>query len=69
MDSSVSPKDEIWFLRVRHHISNTVYNEVNQSPLCHSSVQLLEACSKGERDLANKQNAQQTIFIHEKEKD
>ena len=25
MDSSVSPKDEIWFLRVCHHISNTVY--------------------------------------------
>jgi hypothetical protein len=25
MDSSVSPKDEIWFLRVYHHISNTVY--------------------------------------------
>jgi len=24
MDSSVSPKDEIWFLRVCHHISNTV---------------------------------------------
>jgi hypothetical protein len=27
MDSSVSPKDEIWFLRVCHHISNTVYQE------------------------------------------
>ena len=25
MDSSVSPKDEIWFLRMRHHISNAVY--------------------------------------------
>jgi hypothetical protein len=25
MDSSVSPKDEILFLRVRHHISNAVY--------------------------------------------
>ena len=25
MDSSVSPKDEIWFLRVGHHISNAVY--------------------------------------------
>ena len=24
MDSSVSPKDEIWFLRVHHHISNAV---------------------------------------------
>jgi len=25
MDSTVSPKDEIWFLRVYHHISNAVY--------------------------------------------
>jgi hypothetical protein len=25
MDSSVSGKDEIWFMRVCHHISNTVY--------------------------------------------
>ena len=25
MDSSVSPKDEIWFLRVCHHISNVVF--------------------------------------------
>jgi len=28
MDSSVSPKDEIWFLRVCHHISNAVYSRV-----------------------------------------
>jgi hypothetical protein len=25
MGSSVSPKDEIWFLRLCHHISNAVY--------------------------------------------
>jgi len=25
MDSSVSPKDEIWFLRVYHHISTGLY--------------------------------------------
>jgi hypothetical protein len=25
MDSSVSPKDQIWFLRLYHHISNSVY--------------------------------------------
>ena len=25
MDSSVSPKDKIWFLGVCHHISNAVY--------------------------------------------
>jgi hypothetical protein len=28
MDSSVSPKDEIRFLRVCHHISNAVYSPV-----------------------------------------
>jgi hypothetical protein len=27
MDSSVSPKDEIWFLRVCHHISNALYHQ------------------------------------------
>ena len=27
MDSSVSPKDEIWFLRGWHHISNAVYSQ------------------------------------------
>jgi len=26
MDSLVSPKDEIYFLRVCHHISNAVYS-------------------------------------------
>jgi hypothetical protein len=26
MDSSVSPKEEIWFLFVCHHISNAVYD-------------------------------------------
>jgi UDP-N-acetyl-D-mannosaminuronic acid transferase (WecB/TagA/CpsF family) len=25
MDASISPKDEIWFLRVRHHISAGLY--------------------------------------------
>jgi len=29
MDSSVSPKDEIWFLRVCHHISTGLYHMVN----------------------------------------
>ena len=32
MDSSVSPKDKIWFLRVCHHISNADYD------FCSSSV-------------------------------
>jgi hypothetical protein len=25
MDSSISPKNEIWFLRVCHHISKAIY--------------------------------------------
>ena len=29
MDSSVSAKDEIWFLRVCHHVSNAVYNSLS----------------------------------------
>jgi len=33
MDSSISPKDEIWFLRVCHHISNAVYHTVPFSGL------------------------------------
>jgi hypothetical protein len=32
MDSSVSPKDEIWFLRVCRHISNAVYLCFQDSP-------------------------------------
>ena len=33
MDSSVSPEDEIWFLRVCHHISIGLYtvNDLNRS--------------------------------------
>ena len=30
MDPSVSQKDEIWFLRVCHHISNAVYQMLNR---------------------------------------
>ena len=29
MDSSVSPKEENWFLRVCHHIPNAVYQKEN----------------------------------------
>jgi len=36
MDSSVLPKDEIWFLRVCHHISNAVYlHTYRQTTPCH----------------------------------
>jgi len=40
MDSSVSPKSEIWFLHVCHHISNAVYITVDTleaGPFCVSS--------------------------------
>ena len=33
MDSSVSAKDEIWFLRVCHHVSNVVYNSFKYGTL------------------------------------
>ena len=33
MDTSVSPKDEILFLRVCHHISNAVYNLFTRSDI------------------------------------
>jgi len=36
MDSYVSPKDEIWFLRVCHHISNAVHQELHFRD-CHSN--------------------------------
>jgi hypothetical protein len=34
MDSFASPKDEIWFLRVCHHISNAVTYFTTQLPVC-----------------------------------
>jgi hypothetical protein len=37
MDSSVSPKDEIWFLRVCHHISNAVY-ETDHLPAVNAEI-------------------------------
>ena len=32
MDSSVSPKEEIWFLRVCHHISTGLYSCIHSQP-------------------------------------
>jgi hypothetical protein len=34
MDSSVSPKEEIWFLRVCHHISKAVYRRLSFHDIC-----------------------------------
>jgi len=34
MESSVSPKDETWFLRVCHHISNAVYRRLLREGVC-----------------------------------
>ena len=36
MDSSVSPKDEIWFLRVCHHVSDAVCDSFRTG--CHGDV-------------------------------
>jgi len=44
MDSSVSPKDEIWFMLVCHHISNAVYTcwpAIRQLTKKHNTYQLL----------------------------
>jgi len=38
MDSSVSQKDEIWFLRVCHHVSNAVYTICCLRSDCSSAV-------------------------------
>jgi hypothetical protein len=44
MDSSVALKDEIWFLRICHHISNVLYTAVgvlqqaDTLNVCHISV-------------------------------
>jgi len=39
MDSSVSPKDEIWFLSVCHHISIGIYHQFNIKTFYVISVQ------------------------------
>ena len=42
MDSSVSPKDEIWFLCVCHHISPGLYEgKVDVPVMSHTRVSLL----------------------------
>jgi len=38
MDSSVSPKDEIWFLLVCHHSSNAVYIESSWNAMAHGDA-------------------------------
>jgi hypothetical protein len=42
MDSFVSPKNEVWILRVCHHISNAVYQkpepDAKRSPLVAAEV-------------------------------
>jgi len=38
MDSSVPPKDEIWFVRVCHHISNAVYKLLNRHSVEYQQV-------------------------------
>jgi len=51
MDSSVSPKDEIWFLRVCHHISTDLYRRISPCPE-HTNLCLNKASFYGEELLA-----------------
>ena len=46
MDSSVSPKDEIWFLRVCLHISNAVYKELMLRAIAVPAVGRMEKTSR-----------------------
>ena len=47
MDSSVSPKDEIWFLRVCHHISNAVYQNIFRDSSLEERIILKRILNKG----------------------
>jgi len=49
MDSSVSPKDEIWLLRVCHHISTGLYDK----HICHAKEQK-RGCDRTRRPLSSK---------------
>ena len=76
MDSSVSPKDEIWFLRVCHHISTGLYKNDHQHrpPVFFYSytnhryqsvgiyIVILKIRNWGWREI-NQQDATNTIFI------
>ena len=59
MDSSVSPKDEIWFLRVWRHISNAVYKLLitcllyRRRRLTHVNILYLEVLTDNQEDLWN----------------
>jgi len=56
MHSSVSPKDEIWFLRVCHHISKAVYYSVHAAVgICYASV-LIGCWQNSDSDPANSQS-------------
>jgi len=43
MDSSVSPKDEIWFLHMFHRISNAVYQQYVRLTFHEMSVYFLDS--------------------------
>jgi hypothetical protein len=45
MDSSVSPKEEIWFLRGCHHISNAVYQVHRGNGILTNNKQLIQAAA------------------------
>ena len=55
MDSSVSPKDENWFLRLCHHISNAVYNTPNEkfSNVSSDALNNAESCTNRKREVTH----------------
>jgi len=51
MDLSVSLKDQIWFLRVCHHVSNVLYREVITLPLQYHTVHINVLCGGKKREI------------------
>jgi hypothetical protein len=64
MDSSVSAKDEIWFLRVCHHISTGLYN----APHLLSMVKLLDGVVLETSYLHTGREMTAQMFLHRLEK-
>jgi len=66
MDSSVSPKDEIWFLRVCHHISNAVYcpNVASYPSQTTATALILLSCVCPRRGLHCGDKAQRSRIIY-----
>jgi len=62
MDSSVSPKDEIWFLRVCHHISVGLYLAAADKVGCIRHVRLAVNCIMTHRQVLANCSGHQNCF-------